>query len=121
MFPWLLEQEYVAITCNLYLELDLGNYSTPALSACGSSHQYHSKMMLILGYLDIDCIVSCNTLSINCFCIKCLIIITKVMIMQNLSNLLCRSTVQMLLSVMDPDGVKRRRQNRLVRRVYQNK
>ena len=27
----------------------------------------------------------------------------------------------MLLSVMDPEGVKRRRQNRLVRRVYQNK
>ena len=27
----------------------------------------------------------------------------------------------MLLSVMDPDGVKRRRQNWLVQRVYQNK
>lgn len=27
----------------------------------------------------------------------------------------------MLLSIMDPEGVRRRRQNRLVRRVYQNK
>ena len=32
-----------------------------------------------------------------------------------------RNIVQMLMSVIDPDGVKRRMQNRLVRRVYQNK
>ena len=32
-----------------------------------------------------------------------------------------RSTVQMLMSVLDSDGAKRRRCRRLIRRVYQNK
>ena len=32
-----------------------------------------------------------------------------------------RSTVQMLMSVLDSDGAKRRRRRRLIRRVYQNK
>ena len=43
------------------------------------------------------------------------------MINAHMDVLFDRSTVQMLLSLMDPEGVRRRRQNRLVRRVYQNK
>ena len=32
-----------------------------------------------------------------------------------------RSTVQMLMSLLDDEGARRRKQHRLVRRVYQNK
>lgn len=38
-----------------------------------------------------------------------------------IKTLTCRSTVQMLLSLLDPEGVKRQRGHRLRRRVYQNK
>lgn len=36
-------------------------------------------------------------------------------------NLIFRSTVQMLMSLLDDGGVSRRRGRRLKRRVYQNK
>ena len=38
-----------------------------------------------------------------------------------LHNYVYRSTVQMLMSIVDADGAKRRRRKRLVRRTYQNK
>ena len=41
--------------------------------------------------------------------------------MEYIYNLIFRSTVQMLMSILDYVGAKRRRKHRLKRRVYQNK
>ena len=41
--------------------------------------------------------------------------------MEYICNLIFRSTVQMLMSILDYDGAKQRRKHRLKRRVYQNK
>ena len=42
-------------------------------------------------------------------------------VMENNDGFTFRETVQMLMSLLDSEGVQRRRQRRLKRRVYQNK
>lgn len=45
----------------------------------------------------------------------------KLFLILHANTFTCRSTVQMLLSLLDPEGARRRRGRRLRRRIYQNK